>query len=72
MNSNVSSHQLTTMLVCVCCIFLQNSQNAKQYLLLTANHSCWDWVRNLLQKEGENQKKEKNTTEDHKKKNCYK
>lgn len=30
---------------------LQDNKNAEQYFSLTANHSCWDWVRRVTERE---------------------
>lgn len=55
----VSFCQLTFMSVMFAC-FLQNSKNAKQCFSLTANHSCWDWVRRReRESEGEERLKQR-------------
>lgn len=41
---------------------LQDSKDAEQYFPLTANHSCWDWVRRRDHKrEGEERLKQRET-----------
>lgn len=46
-------------------VSLQNSNNAKQCFPLTANHSCWDWVRRRGQEsKGEEKLSERRKTED--------